>query len=65
MFHGEGDGTFGAPTQVALSDAPQSLIAADFDQDGRVDLAAVDAVANVVAVALNMTLRRSFRCFPR
>lgn len=65
VFRGEGDGSFAAPLTVALSAAPQCLIAADFNDDGKVDLAAVDASANVVAIVLNDSRRRHRRCFPR
>ncbi|MBN2359020.1 MAG: VCBS repeat-containing protein [Deltaproteobacteria bacterium] len=52
LFLGNGDGTFGAERQVNLVRSPHGLVAADFNADGRIDLATTGFWNNVVSVAL-------------
>jgi hypothetical protein len=43
ILPGNGDGTFRAPVAVPLAIKPASMIAMDFDEDGRADLLVADA----------------------
>ena len=54
LFQGNGDGTFQAPTLITLPTgyAPSSLIAADFNGDGHLDLAVTDQGNNSVSIFL-------------
>ncbi len=36
---GNGDGTFGAPTRILVGNGPDAIVAADFNNDGKLDLA--------------------------
>src|SRR2546425_8451114 len=47
---GFGDKTFSAPGLVETSDGPSALVAADFNQDGRLDLATANRRTNDVSV---------------
>jgi hypothetical protein len=47
LYPGKGDGTFGKPIRTKTLVAVQSLLAADFNQDGKLDLAASDANGTV------------------
>ncbi len=47
-----GGGAFGAPVQYANGSAPQSLVAADFNEDGILDLAVGDTSASQVQILL-------------
>ncbi|HEX4365121.1 MAG TPA: FG-GAP-like repeat-containing protein [Solirubrobacteraceae bacterium] len=51
---GNGDGTFGTATQVALSagDGPQALQTADMNGDGHADLVVADGTSNKITVLL-------------
>ena len=49
---GTGTGTLGAPTLNVLPDAPVSVALADFNLDGKLDLAAVTGVSNSAYVRL-------------
>src|SRR5262249_27309072 len=51
---GNGDGTFQAPTTVALppGSAPDAIVAGDFNSDGHLDLAVADAGTGDVTVLL-------------
>ena len=55
LFINTGIGTFLAPQTIALngSDAPAAIVAADFDGDGRVDLAVANHVTNTVTLVRN------------
>lgn len=54
ILPGNGDGTFGAAQQLAsLSNLGQALTLGDFNEDGRVDIAAVSYATNQVVVHLN------------
>jgi hypothetical protein len=44
---GNGDGTFRAPVQYTIGYLPSGLVVADFNNDGRSDIAFVDAPGNV------------------
>ncbi len=58
VFRGNGDGTFQAPLSYFLDTSatqPGSLVAGDFNGDGKLDLAATNAVTNDVSVLLNTT----------
>ena len=52
----QGDGTFGGPVGYGAGDYPDAVAAADFDGDGRPDLAVADAVGNTVSVLFNACL---------
>jgi hypothetical protein len=58
VLRGNGDGTFQAPVNF-LTDSSgtqdSALVAADFNGDGKLDLAATDSVSNDVTVLLNTT----------
>ena len=49
---GNGDGTFGSPTGFETGYLPQALAAADFNADGRPDLAVANASGNTVSLLL-------------
>jgi Bacterial Ig-like domain (group 3)/FG-GAP-like repeat len=49
---GNGDGTFGSPTAVTVGMYPFPLAAADFNGDGKVDLAVANYTSNSVSVLL-------------
>ena len=55
VFLGNGDGTFKAPTAattIATGRGPSSIIAADFNADGKIDLAVTNQLDNSVSVFL-------------
>ncbi len=57
VFLGNGDGTFKTPTTAAntiipTGAGPSSIIAADFNADGKMDLAVTNASANTVSIFL-------------
>jgi uncharacterized protein (TIGR03437 family) len=47
---GKGDGTFGAPTAVSAGLNPLSLVAADFNGDGKMDIAAANQYSGMMSV---------------
>jgi len=49
----KGDGTFAAGVVYATGSDPQSLTIADFNSDGRPDLATANHKANTISVLLN------------
>lgn len=48
MLLGNGKGTFGAPVSYTVGPAPATIVAADFDGNGKLDLAALDAEVGIV-----------------
>jgi hypothetical protein len=52
VFYGNGDGTFGARTDVAAGSYPNSIAIGDYNGDGRADLATANYGANTVSVLL-------------
>jgi hypothetical protein len=56
MFHGNGDGSFQAPVNYLTDftgEQPSGLVAADFNGDGKLDLASASANDGTVSVLLN------------
>jgi large repetitive protein len=49
IFRGRGDGTFVDPVQVAAGAIPNTLVAGDFNDDGRTDLAVAEVDSIVLA----------------
>jgi hypothetical protein len=47
VYPGKGDGTFGKPVKTKTLVAAYSLLAADFNHDGKLDLAALDGLGTV------------------
>ena len=60
VLPGKGDGTFQAPTAITIGANPAGVVAADFDGDGRLDLAAVVMSDDSVVVLLNSQSTNSF-----
>jgi hypothetical protein len=48
VFPGIGDGTFGTPTETGLTATATQLLAADFNGDGKADLAAINSYPSTV-----------------
>ena len=53
IFRGKGDGTMFSPTQYSVGWQPAVGAAADFDGDGRPDLATANLVSNTVSLLLS------------
>jgi hypothetical protein len=56
VLRGNGDGTFQAPLEFLVGShgsSPSTVVAADFNGDGKLDLATSDTVADTVSVLLN------------
>jgi len=51
---GVGNGTFQAPLSFTVGGNPSSLVAADFNQDGKLDLAVANTASNTVSVLLGI-----------
>src|SRR5207247_1064026 len=49
---GNGDGAFGRVFSYATASGPSSIAAADFNADGRVDLAVADRASNQISILL-------------
>lgn len=49
---GVGNGTFGAPVNVPTQAGPRGIAAADFNEDGNMDLAVVNGVSNTISILL-------------
>ena len=54
LFEGRKGLRFGPPEELAIADWPRQVASADFDQDGRADIAASRQDANDVAVVLGL-----------
>ena len=52
LLYGEGDGTFAAPSQIALSNYSPSIVAGDFNDDKKLDLVFIDQDSNDLEEAL-------------
>jgi hypothetical protein len=52
IFLGNGDGTFGAATSVKVGSAPFSIVAGDFNRDGKLDLAVSNSGDGTVTILL-------------
>jgi Flp pilus assembly secretin CpaC len=52
ILPGNGDGTFGARTDVTTGAVPVSVVAADFNGDGNLDLAVANQTDNTISVFL-------------
>jgi uncharacterized protein (TIGR03437 family) len=52
IFIGTGDGTFKAPSSIPAGDSPQSVSVADFNGDGKADLAIANVDAGTVSILL-------------
>lgn len=50
---GSGNGSFSSPFELSVGTNPQSLVAEDFNDDSRVDVAAANAGSNNITVVLN------------
>jgi len=50
---GIGDGTFGSPVNVNVSNYPSALVVADFNGDGKQDIAAASSTSGNIAVLTN------------
>ena len=55
VFHGNGDGTFGASVNIPMSNVPSALAVADFNKDGKSDVAVISSSYNNLAVLINTT----------
>ena len=49
---GNGDGTFQPPVQYAVGDQPYSIVAADFNHDGNLDLAVANSLSTYVSILM-------------
>ncbi len=49
---GNGDGTFQPPANYAVGSSPTSLVAADFNHDGNLDLAVANSLSDYVSILL-------------
>ena len=53
VLAGNGDGTFGSPTNYAVTGVPRNLVTADFNGDGALDLALFNQASGNVSVVFN------------
>src|SRR4029077_12711914 len=49
---GNGDGTFGAPTTIPVGNNPDAIVAGDFNNDGKLDLAVANSTDGTVTLLL-------------
>lgn len=49
---GNGDGTFQSPIAIPVGNAPQAMVAGDFHNDGKLDLAVANSGGNTVTLLL-------------
>ncbi len=52
IFLGNGDGTFGTKIDTAVGLSPSALVTADFNADGKPDLAVTNSGSNTISVLL-------------
>jgi hypothetical protein len=52
VLKGNGDGSFQAPVSFATGNGPVALVAADFNADGKLDIATADLGANAFSILL-------------
>ena len=52
---GNGDGTFQAPKQFGVGVNPQQLVVADFNHDGKPDIATINGGDSTISILLNTT----------
>jgi len=52
VLKGNGDGSFQAPVSFATANGPVGLVAADFNADGKLDIATADLGANATSILL-------------
>ena len=52
LYLGNGDGTFGAPQRFNAGTDPLAQVAADFNHDGRIDLATANAATQDISILL-------------
>jgi len=53
VYLGQGNGSFLAPAAYPVGNSPQGVVAADFNHDGKIDLAVVNSSDNTVSILLN------------
>jgi hypothetical protein len=53
LLRGNGDGTFQGPRSIPVGEGPGALATADFNADGRLDLAVADSSGNAAFVLIN------------
>ena len=53
ILSGNGNGTFGAPTNYAAGNGPRAVVTGDFNGDGKIDIAVADAAGNNISVLIN------------
>lgn len=52
MLLGTGNGNFGAATSFTVGTNPTSVVGSDFNMDGKIDLAVVNAGSNNVSILI-------------
>lgn len=55
VFLGNGDGTFESPTSFEAGESPVQVITADFNGDGKPDLATINDFSSTVTILINAT----------
>jgi len=59
ILPGTGDGQFGRRIDLAVGRDPHAVVAADFDHDGRIDVAVVHRATQTIAILLNRSPARA------
>ena len=65
LLPSRGDGSLGPPTQFAAGDSPSAILVADFDLDGRPDVAVTNFNADTVSVLLGKRAERPWIAFEK
>ena len=52
---GNGDGTFQPPVQLRVGISPAQLVVADFNHDGKPDIATINGGSSTISILLNTT----------